>query len=97
MSKISVIGAGNVGGKPSGFNRELKVIFSAINDTVVVGIRIESAIKPNLVISGITFSNVLAAPVEERMILLNTERFLRKSLAAALGTESKMLWVFVAA
>lgn len=61
-------------------------IFKAINETDVVGIRIESAIKPKLEICGITFSNVFAAPVEDRMILLSTERFFLKSDVPDEGT-----------
>jgi len=44
-----------------------------------------------------TISSALADPVVERMMLFMTERFLRRSAAPVLGTESRTLWVLVAA
>src|SRR5512136_1410296 len=68
-----------------------------ISDTVLVGTRTESAMKPTCLISGRTCSSALPAPVEERMILFIMERFFRRSEAAAFGGASSTFWVLVAA
>src|SRR6266536_1986422 len=68
-----------------------------MRETVLVGIRTESAMKPTCLIWGRTCSSALAEPVVERMILFITERFLRRSDAEALGTASSTFWVLVAA
>src|SRR5512136_2885892 len=73
------------------------VMFRMIRETVLVGTRTESAMKPTRFISGSTSSRALAEPVVERMMLFMTDRFLRRSLAPVLGTESRTLWVLVAA
>ena len=53
--------------------------------------------KPMSRISGITCSSAFAALVDVRMMLLSTERVLRRSLAPAPGTASSTCWVLVAA
>ncbi len=61
-----------------------------IKEAVLVGMRTESAIKPICLISGMISSRAMAAPVVVRMMLLNTERFFRRSESPALGTASRM-------
>ena len=70
--------------------RVLNVMFRTIKDAELVGTRTESAINPNSLISGMICSRAIAAPVDVGMILLNTDRFLRKSLSPAPGTESNI-------
>src|SRR5512137_328481 len=74
-----------------------KVTLRMIRETVLVGTLTESAMKPTRFISGSTSSKALAEPVVERMMLFSTDRFLRRSVAAALGTASRTFWVLVAA
>src|SRR5690554_3500125 len=84
-------------GSPVSFKSVRKVTFREINEAVLVGTRTESAINPTFFISGIISSKAMAAPVDVGMILLNTDRFRRRSLLPALGAASSIFWLLVAA
>src|SRR5512139_3218030 len=65
-----------------------KVMFRIISETVLVGIRTESAMNPTCLICGRTCSKAFAEPVVDTMMLFMIERFLRRSDADALGGAS---------
>ncbi len=84
-------------GSPLSVSSVRKVRLREINETVLVGTRMESAMKPTLLISGKISSRAMAAPVVVGIMLLKTDRFLRRSFVPDLGGASKMFWLFVAA
>ena len=81
----------------SGVRRVWKVMFRMIRDSVGIGMRTESAMKPIAPISGITCSSAFAALVEVRMMLFRALRLRRRSLAPGPGTVSSTLCELVAA
>ena len=68
-----------------------------MRDSVLVGIRMESAMKPIFFTSGMTSARASAAPVEVRMILFRMLRFFLRSFSPAFGMESRTDWVLVTA
>ena len=73
---------------PSGSASLWKVTLRMMRLTLCVGMRTESAMNPMRAISGMTCSSAAAALVEVRTMLSSAPRFLRRSVAPALGTAS---------
>ena len=94
---MALINFVSIAGVPAPLVIAWNVTFSTMRDSVFVGTRMESAMKPMLLTCGMTWERASAAFVDVRMILFRILRFFRRSFAPAFGTESSTDCVLVAA